>query len=159
METDSRLIPILREGVSVVKMVFFKELKFYLSVKHPQKDLFYIQKLTGAIINEVFGSPQVEEPYASFARQHQDEINAELNLIGDRFINLRIPLTDALRVQFLCDSLEGIDSDAVLIRARKLGILLMDREIPFPKNFLNLVKKIGAAYNFLQPRGPEEGFC
>ncbi len=35
---DSRLIPILREGVAVIQMIFFKELKKVISKKHHELD-------------------------------------------------------------------------------------------------------------------------
>ncbi len=62
---------------------------------------------------------------------------------------LRIPITDALRVQFLCDSMEGIDSSVILLQAEELGVLLADREVPLPKNFLNLVRRLGSSFNIL----------
>jgi hypothetical protein len=60
-------------------------------------------------------------------------------------------LTDALRIKFLCDSLEGIDSGPVLVRAERLGILLVDRKVPLPKTFMDLVRRVGVAHNLLQP--------
>lgn len=60
-------------------------------------------------------------------------------------------MTDALRVQFLCDTLEGIDSDPVLKRARDLGILIVNREVPLPRTFMDLVRRLGVAHNLLQP--------
>jgi hypothetical protein len=62
---------------------------------------------------------------------------------------MRIPLSDSLRVQFLCDSMEGFDSSAILVQADKLGILLHDRPVPLPKNFLELVRRLGKGHNLL----------
>jgi hypothetical protein len=62
---------------------------------------------------------------------------------------MRIPLSDGLRVLFLCDSMEGIDSSPVLVRADELGILLHDRPVPLPKNFLELVRRLGKSFNLL----------
>ncbi len=55
-EKQSQLLAVLREGVSVVQMIFFKELRAGLSGKHPDQDPTYLSMLTGAIVNEVFGT-------------------------------------------------------------------------------------------------------
>ena len=156
MDTDSKLIPVLREGVAVIKMIFFKELKSHLAEKYSEKEETFVTRLAGAMINEVFGTPQKEEPFLSFVEKNRPCIEGEIPLIGKVFPDLKIPLTDALRVQFLCDSLEGIDSEAVLSRARDWGILLVDRDIPFPKNFINLSRKLGVHYQILSPQNLEE---
>ena len=156
MDTDSKLIPVLREGVAVIKMIFFMELKSHFSEKYPTKDKTFISRLAGAIINEVFGTPQNEEPFVSFVKDNRQCIETELPLIGGALPDLKVPLTDALRVQFLCDSLEGIDGESTLARAKEWGILLMDRDIPFPKNFMNLSRKLGVYYQIISPQNLED---
>jgi hypothetical protein len=149
MQLESRLIPILREGVDVVKMIFFKKLKTHLTQKYPARELEYINRLAGAILNDVFGTPNSSEPFASFWQQNQEAIKQELFTVASTFAEMRIPLTDALRVQFLCDHQEGVDSAATLAHAKTLKILLADREVPLPANFLNLARSLGAAFDFL----------
>ena len=78
-------------------------------------------------------------------------LDTELRGIATTFAELRIPITDALRMHFLCDSQEGVDSGAILARAHALGILLVDRQVPLPKNFLNLVRSLGKSFNLLIP--------
>ena len=151
MTTDSKLIPVLREGIIVIKMILFKELKPYLSEKYTDKDQPFITRLAGAVINELFGAVQHEEPFASFQKKNRQCIDEELSLLGRIFPNLKIPLTDALRIQFLCDSLEGISSESLLIRAKEWGILMENRDIPFPKKFMNLSRKLGEAHQILIP--------
>lgn len=148
---QSKLVPILREGVDIVKMVLYKELKSYLSARYPDRGTQFAQRLSGAILNDLFGIENLMEPFAGFKREHQALITAELRALPDRFENLRIPLTDALRVQFLCDSRDGIDSESILVRANELGILMMDRDIPLPRFFMNLVRKLGVAHEILDP--------
>ena len=65
--------------------------------------------------------------------------------------DLLIPLTYALRIKFLCDSLEGIDSGPVLVRAERLGILLVDRKVPLPKDIHGPGASGRVAHNLLQP--------
>ncbi len=148
---ESKLVPVLREGVDIVKMILFKELRSALAEKYPDRDAQFIGRLSGGILNDLFGVENLAEPFAGFKRRHQDLIDAELASLAESFADLRIALTDALRVQFLCDSREGIDSESVLVRANELGILLVDRDIPLPKFFMNLVRRLGVAHQILDP--------
>ena len=149
VDEQGRLIPALREAVDVVKMILFKRLRGRLSEKYPEEPPPYAGRLAGAVINELFGTPNREEPYAGFARDQRERIDAELASIADEFGDLLIPLTDALRTHFLCDRQQGLDSSAVLEKARQLGVLLMDREVPLPGSFMQLVRRLGAAHDLL----------
>ncbi len=149
MDQDNRLIPALREAVDVVKMIFFKRLRSRLEEKYPEQADPYSSWLAGAVINELFGTPNREEPFLSFARSNRERVDAELAGIAEQFADLRIPLTDALRTQFLCDSQEGRDSSAILNKARELGVLLTDRELPLPGSFMELARRLGAAHDLL----------
>lgn len=149
MTYESKLIPILRDGVDMIKMIFFRKLKAYLSQRYSEQEPEYISRLTGAIVNELFGIVNTAEPFASFTNENRACIREEMRLIPMVFEEMRIPLTDALRVQFLCDSQEGIDSAFMLERAGELGILISDREIPLPNHFINLVRTLGYKFNLL----------
>lgn len=151
MDFDSKLLPVLREGIQIIKMIFYKELRSYIEEKYDSHDPGYQGKLTGAILNEVFGTPNTSEPYASFNSNNSDLINMELGCIAEKFDSLRIPLTDALRVQFLCDSQEGVENETILVNAKKLGILLEERQVPLPKSFMELCRKLGVGYHILTP--------
>ncbi|NNG01882.1 MAG: hypothetical protein HKM93_21020 [Desulfobacteraceae bacterium] len=156
VEPTSKLIPILREGVNIVKMILFKEMKSYLSDRYADTNAGYVAKLTGAIINEVFGTPNTNESFTAFNRDNKERIESEMAGIPDNFGKFLTLATDALRIQFLCDSLEGLDSEPALVRAKKLGILMMEREIPLPKTFMETVRKLGVAYKILQPMNIHE---
>ena len=149
MEYENRLIPILREGIDVVKMVFFRKLKAYLAAKYPERNAQWVSQLCGALINELFGQRNTEEPFGTFLKSHAAVIDLELKSIPGQFPEMLIPLTDALRVQTMCDYQEGMDTSAVLERARELGILLVDRELPLPAPFMNLVRRLGSAFGLL----------
>jgi len=149
VEMESKLIPIMREGIDVIKMIFFKQVKEYLLANDPAGDIAYCSRLAGSVINALFGTENPAEPFASFAEANRDRIDRELENIPLAFEEMRIPLSDSLRVQFLCDSMEDIDSSAILVRADKLGILLHDRPVPLPKNFLELVRRLGKSHNLL----------
>ncbi|MCG6905145.1 MAG: hypothetical protein LJE63_00870 [Desulfobacteraceae bacterium] len=149
MSVEHTLVPVLREGVAVVKMILFKELKPYLGEKYPQRGAEFAGRLSGAVINELFGTPNPDPTFAAFAQAHRVIIHDELGLLAVRHPNLRIALTDALRIQFLCDHQENIDSSAVLSRADELGILVVEREVPLPATFMNMVRTLGNRLNLL----------
>lgn len=154
MDFESKLIPILREGVEVVKMISFRKLKEALAEKHPAQDGAFLAKLAGALINAIFGAPTHEEPFAVFARSHANLIAHEQTRVGAMLEELRIPLTDALRIQSLCDHQEGQDSTATLRQAQALGILLADRDLPLPHSFIELVRRLGSGFGLLLPPLP-----
>lgn len=146
MEYEGKLIPILREGVDIIKMILFKKLKTHLPKKYPHRDAKYFNWLAGAVINELFGTPNQAEPFASFVTENKFFIKLETKEIVSTFPEMRIPLTDALRVQFLCDSQEGIDSAHILTQAKQLGILLTERDVPLPAQFMGLARKLGNSF-------------
>ncbi|SMC23929.1 hypothetical protein SAMN02746041_01870 [Desulfacinum hydrothermale DSM 13146] len=159
MSDTTRLVPVLREGVHIIKMVFFKRLKEHLSESGVGKDATDTARLAGAVVNQVFGTPNPQEPHRSFAEANAQRIQSIIDRIAVDLEDMRIPLTDALRVQFLCDRQEGIDSEETLAAAKDHGILLVDREVPLPAAFMNLARRLGAAFQLLQnlpqPEPPE----
>ena len=148
---QSKLIPVLRDGVDVVKIIVFKELRDHFTGKYPGRDADYAGKLGGAVLNTLFGTPNDQPPFTGFVEENRDEIETAMASIAGNFEHLKIPMTDALRVQFLCDSLEGIDSEKILETALSLGILIEDRPVPLPKTFMQLARKLGVAYEILDP--------
>jgi len=148
---ESRLVPVLRQGVAVVQMVFFKRLKEYLGEKYPGQEAMFINNLAGAVVNDIFGTPNEEKPFLLFAEENGAPIEKTLKDIPLKLVDMMVPLTDALRVQVLCDHQEGIDSFPILARANELKILLVPREIPMPSNFITLVRALGNKHDILMP--------
>lgn len=151
MKVEKQLVPVLREGIGVIKMIFFQKLKPYLSENHPDLEQGDVGRLAGAIINEVFGTPNRDPSFVAFADRNRAIIDEEVDNLSEAFEELRIPLTDALRMQFLCDVHEGGGDDAVLARAKERNILIADRDVPLPKFFMNTVRRLGVACNILSP--------
>jgi len=143
MTLENRLIPILREGIHIIKMVLFKAVRDGLAERYPHQERTFINQLTGAMINELFCTPNHEEPFLSFVINNRPLIEEEMKRTADDFPELIIPLTDALRVQFLCDSQEGLDNPVMLAQARDLGILITERDIPLPDHFITLARSLG----------------
>ena len=148
--SKSQLIPVLREGLSVIQMVVFKELRAGLALKLPAGEPAFISMLAGAVTNEIFGTPNPEPRFVQFRRDNWGAIEQELLSLPAEKQQLCAPITDALRVQALCDSQEGLGDDpAALTRADTLGILIRDRDIPLPSTFMTMVRDLGSQYNLI----------
>ncbi len=148
---NSRLIPILREGVAVIQMIFFKELKKVISKNHPDLEASAQTMLAGAITNELFGAHNPEGKFQNFRNQHQGTIEQGLLSLKNELSELTAPLADALRIQTLCDNQEGVDSTHVLKQADSFGLLPQNRDIPMPSAFMETVRALGSDHKLLVP--------
>ncbi len=147
----SRLIPVLREGVAVIQMIFFKELKTVIEKKYPDRDAVTRTMLTGAITNELFGTQNQEEKFLDFCEKHRGEIEQEMISLPQELPEFTHFIADALRIQTLCDHQEGLNSEDVLKLAQSCRILPEDRELPLPSTFMETVRKLGKEHNLLIP--------
>ena len=152
---DSKLLPILVEGVQMVKLITFKELQGMLRERYPQHDGKIVNLLAGTLINEIFQTPNTAGIMLQFRQQHHSLIEAEIALLGTSLQQLKPLLTDAVRIQFLIDSQEGTDKPAILEQAKSLGILDLEREVPMPARFIYLVRRVGQAHGLLAPEPPK----
>lgn len=147
----SQLLTILQEGVGVIQMILFKELRTLLGGKHAGRDIAYLSMLAGAITNELFGSHNQEEKFRIFRQENSALIEQELLGLTQELPALRSSITDALRIQTLCDSQAGYDSAVNLTRADELGILMRDREIPLPSTFMTMIRTLGEQHGLIIP--------
>jgi hypothetical protein len=150
MEFGPQLVPTLREGIDVIKMVLYQELKSLLLLRHG--DPAYVNKLTSAVVNDLFGIIHPGTAIEIFSQANQDAVEKVFQMISTQLDHLKIPLTDALRIQFLCDSHESLDSTAVLEKAEKRKLLLVERDVPLPGAFMNTVRSFGRSYGILDPQ-------
>lgn len=148
-EQQSRLIGVLREGVSLVQMVFYKEVKDLLVKHYPEKDIKTLLMLAGAMTNELFGTPNPNPKFVAFRQEHRTLIEDELGSLTANLPQLCPYVTDALRVQTLCDNQEGTEDPGVLQTAESLGILVTDRNVPLPSAFMTLVRGLGEQYQLI----------
>lgn len=151
---DSRVIPVMREAVTTVQLVLFGVLKNKLREKFPNWETDEYRQLIGSIVSDVFGTPAQDPDSVSFARENLDIIEQELREMAVNIPQLLPILTDALRMQTLCDHEEGVNSLPTLLRARALGLLLEERTIPMPSTFMIAVRKIGAEHGLIQGSKP-----
>jgi hypothetical protein len=150
-EKKSQLVSSLREGVSLVQMVLYKEVRSNLMSKRPDLNTVHLVMLAGAITNEVFGTQNPEEKFVRFRQENWGTIEQELLQVKEELGSLRALLTDALRIQTLCDHQEGGDSSATLLRAKELDFLMEERDIPLPSSFMTAVRELGERHNLLLP--------
>jgi len=151
MDDERRLVPILREGVEIVKVIFFKELRDHLRQGRQGWEQAFCARVTAAVVNELFGVSNDDEDFQSFVRANRQSIDEVRDSVGRELHGLRILLTDALRTMVLCDFQEGRDTSAVLKQAESCGILLVERDLPLPHHFIDLVRRLGKAKGILQP--------
>jgi hypothetical protein len=150
-QNKSQTVAALHEGVAVVQMVFFKELRCQVVKRYPDFEQKEQLMLTGAITNEIFGSQNTETRFVQFRENQKAVIEQELLGLAVNLAELRPYITDALRVQALCDSHEGSDNTDILEAADKIGILLKDRDIPLPSVFMKFVRGLGEQYQLIIP--------
>jgi len=153
-QKKSQLIGALREGVAVIQMVFFKELRQLISKNYSTMEKSAQAMLTGAITNELFGTPNPEPRFVQFREENRATIMKEIYELSSNFGHLRRYLTDALRIQTLCDSQEGNEDTKVLANADSWGILLKNRDIPLPSVFMTLVRGLGEKHQLIVPPVP-----
>ncbi len=151
MDSEQKLVPILREGIEIVKIIFFKELRDHLRLKQAGWDNDFAVRVTAAVVNDLFGVRNEDAAFVMFVETNRPTIDEVRSTVGSELQTLRIPLTDALRTAVLCDYQEGRDTSGLLHRAEECGILLVDRDLPLPNHFIELVRRLGTAMGILQP--------
>ena len=151
-QIDREFIQALREGIDIVRMIFFVRMRDHLLKNFPEQGRKFSQMLAGAILNELFGTQNPDRIFADFARENAALIEQELKNVPKNFEDLVIPLTDALRMHFLCNHQENMPdySLSVLAKAKDYGILLEERNAPLPKGFMELVYRVGKAYGLVE---------
>lgn len=141
-------------------MILFKEIRSRLALKYPEREPTFVAMLSGAITNEVFGSTSPEERFIAFGRRHRSIIEQELLSLKEEHSRLMPALTDALRIQALCDHQQHeLDSSTTLTRASEMGLLVADRPVPMPSTFMTMVRGLGERHGLViapVPIAPEQ---
>ncbi|GAB4344507.1 MAG: hypothetical protein Kow0089_21090 [Desulfobulbaceae bacterium] len=151
---DSKVIPVMREAVTTVQLVLFRRLKERLSEKYTHWPAENFGRFVGCVVNDLFGTPPQETEAAAFAREHIEDVERELWALAENVPDLLPILTDALRMQTICDHEEGVHTLPTLLRARALGVLQEERAVPLPSTFMLAVRKLGAENGLIQPMAP-----
>ncbi len=153
---DSRILPVMREAVTLVQMIFFGELKKDLENRHNELSGQEKKWLTGSVVNSLFGTVNNDPQLSAFAGKHRETIEDELRSIKDKFPELLPHLTDALRMQTLCDETDGVNSVPTLLMARELGVLQEEKSLPMPSTFMIGVRKLGVKFGVVSQLNAEQ---
>lgn len=155
LENRSQLLPILRECVDVVQMILFKTFRARIALQFPDSDRNFTSMLAGAMLATLFGNANSDERFTTFQQKNRAVIEQLLIELPDLLNDLRGPLTDALRIQVLCDHQEGHDSSRILLNAHSLGILIEDHPVPLPSSFVSMVRLLGEQHGLISPPNPQ----
>ncbi len=149
-EFDSKIVPVMREAIVMVQMVLYRRLKEDVQTRYqdwPDEKKIW---LAGAVVNNLFGTEAADPAVNAFAREHRELIEQELRELHGRVEDLIPHLTDALRMQTICDNHEGIHSIPCLLMARELGLLEEERVLPMPSTFMIAVRRLGTEHGLVE---------
>lgn len=150
-QLDSKVIPVMREAVATVQLVLFGQLMKKLAGTYADWTPDEFRRLVGSLVNDLFGTPAQDKESQEFARKHIDVVEKELRAMADNVPDMLPFLTDALRMQTLCDHEEGVNSLPTLLRARAVGLLQEERTLPLPSTFMIAVRQLGSTHGLLKP--------
>lgn len=149
---DSKLIPVMREAVLTVQMVLYRVLKENMAGRFADWPQEKQGRLAGSVVNNLFGTEAVDPEVSAFARNHRDLVTDELGGLSEHCTDLIPFLTDALRMQAICDNQEGIHSLGSLLMAKELGILREERALPLPSTFMLSVRNLAGVHGIIEPQ-------
>ncbi|NLX18840.1 MAG: hypothetical protein GXY53_06115 [Desulfobulbus sp.] len=148
---QNKLIPVMREAITTVQMLLFKELRRDIQTRYTDAIEPHHTRLAGAVINNLFGTQPEDREVAVFAASNRELVELELRELASRLSPLLPLVTDALRMKTICDNQEGIHSIASLLMARALGILLESRPLPMPSTFMLQVRTLAIQHGLVEP--------
>ncbi|MFZ5797100.1 MAG: hypothetical protein C4563_10895 [Desulfobulbus sp.] len=153
---DNRVVPVMREAVALVQLVLFTALKNAFAARYIQWPPEDVRRLAGCVVSDLFATPAADPDSGGFASENREMVEEELRGLAAALPELLPVLTDALRMQVFCDREEGVNSLPTLMRAKALGILQEERDLPLPSTFMLAVRALGVEYGLLQPMQAEE---
>lgn len=152
-----RLLPILQEGIEITKMVLYRKLRDFVAPRLPAQPTAFHGLLAGAVVNDLFGPPPgLPETAAAFMGKNSELIAQERQAFASELPEMKIVITDTLRIQTICDLLAGLPDPGILQKAESAGILLSEREMPLPHTFIDMARRLGKAHGLLTPPAPRE---
>ena len=149
-EFDAKIVPVMREAIVMVQMILYQRLKEDVQQRYQDWSDQDRIRLAGAVVNNLFGTEAADPEVNIFARQHRELVEQELRELKDRADDLIPHLTDALRMQTICDNHEGVHSIPCLLMAKELGLLEEGRVLPMPSTFMIAVRKLGAEHGLVE---------
>ncbi|MDY0390605.1 hypothetical protein [Desulfobulbus oligotrophicus] len=148
---ENKLIPVMREAITTVQMLLFKELRQDIHNRYADVPEPHHTRLAGAVINNLFGTQPADREVAAFAAANRELVELELRELAARIAPLLPLITDTLRMKIICDNQEGIHSIPSLLMARALGILQESRPLPLPSTFMLQVRTLAVQHGLVEP--------
>ncbi|WP_035273428.1 hypothetical protein [Desulfogranum japonicum] len=148
---SKKLIPVIREAITTVQMVAYKVLVTDIAERKQELALQEQRQLAGAVINNLFGTEPSDPEVSIYHRQHRDMVEEELRQLATSLQVLCPYLTDALRMQTICDNQEGVHSIPSLLMAKTLGLLQEERALPMPSTFMLSVRSLAVHHGLVEP--------
>ena len=142
-ELDNKVLPLMQEAVLTVRMVLHRHLVSVLSMRQPGLSSEDKVLLSGAVINNLFGTRPENDAVVHFAKGNRALVEEELRGLASHCPAKLLPvLTDSLRMQTICDEQIGIRSVSSLLMAKALGLLQEERPLPMPSTFMLAVRNL-----------------
>ncbi|PIE56518.1 MAG: hypothetical protein CSA34_03815 [Desulfobulbus propionicus] len=145
------MIPVMREAILTVQMVCYRRVVSALAGRQSELEPAQRLRLAGAVINNLFGTRPEDSEVARFGTRHPELVEQELYGLKETLADMLPLLTDALRMQTICDNQEGIHSIGSLLMARTLGLLDENRSLPMPSTFMLSVRTLAATEGLVEP--------
>ncbi len=149
-EFDAKIVPVMREAIVMVQMILYQRLKDDVQQRYQDWSAQDRIRLAGAVVNNLFGTEAADPEVNTFARKHRELVEQELRELKGRVDDLIPHLTDAMRMQTICDNHEGVHSIPCLLMAKELGLLDAERVLPMPSTFMIAVRKLGSEYGLVE---------
>ncbi len=150
-EIDRKIMPVMREAITMVQMVLYKQLQSSISSRYEEWRTEEQQRLAGAVVNNLFGTEPLDKEVVVFAKENRELVEKELHAIAELLQPLCPYLTDALRMKTICDNQEGTHSIPSLLMAKALGVLQEERVLPMPSTFMLSVRTLAQANGLVEP--------
>jgi hypothetical protein len=147
---NPKIVPVMREAIVMVQMILYRRLKEDVQKRYQDWSDKEKQWLAGAVVNNIFGTEAADPEVNVFARKHRELIEQELRELKERIADLIPHLTDALRMQTICDNHEGVHSIPCLLLAKELGLFDQDRVLPMPSTFMIAVRKLATDHGLVE---------
>lgn len=148
---DNKVLPVMREAVTTVQMVLFKELRQSVHDRYVDQSETFHTQLAGAVINNLFGTQPVDAEVSTFGNSNRELVERELHDLKNSVGNLIPVITDTLRMKTICDNQEGIHSIGSLLMAKALGLLQEERVLPLPSTFMLQVRMLASSHGLIEP--------
>lgn len=148
---DNKVLPVMREAVTTVQMVLFKELRQSVHDRYVDQSETFHTQLAGAVINNLFGTQPVDAEVSTFGNSNRELVERELHDLKNSVGNLIPVITDTLRMKTICDNQEGIHSIGSLLMAKALGLLQEERDLPLPSTFMLQVRMLASSHGLIEP--------